>query len=87
MKSFVYKSLFIFFCIFVLFHITIGYKIRSIEKQLSNLTSKENLMLIKSKIREEMKNAVKKERYLDPIDAKLIADFVNKIQEEINLQK
>ena len=87
MKSFVYKSLFIFFCIFVLFHITIGYKIRSIEEQLSNLTSKENLMLIKSKIREEMENAVKKERYLDPIDAKLIADFVNKIQEEINLQK
>ena len=87
MKLFVYKSLFIFLCIFLLFHMTIGYQIRSLEKEIDSLASKENLEMIKSKIRDEMKDAIKKDRYLNKDDAELIGSFLDKIQQEITLQK
>ncbi len=85
MKIFVYKSLFIFICIFILFQLTVGYQIKSFEKNLDSLTSKKNIELFKNKLREEINNAVKKEQYLDANDAKLIGQFIKKIQKEINL--
>jgi len=87
MKLFVYKSLFIFLCIFLLFHLTIGYQIRSLEKEIETLASKENIEMIKAKIRDEMKDAIKKDRYLNKDDAELIGSFIDKIQQEIILQK
>jgi hypothetical protein len=87
MKIFVYKSLFIFVGIFILFQVTIGYQIKSFKKNLDTLTSKRNIELIKTKLRDEIKNAVKKEQYLDDNDAKLIGEFIKKIQKEINLSK
>jgi len=38
---------------------------------------------IKGKIRKEMKNAIQKENYLQPEDAKLINQFLKKLQSEI----
>ena len=87
MKIFVYKSLFIFVGIFILFQLTIGYQIKSFEKNLDNLTSKRNIELFKNKLRDEINNAVKKEQYLDDNDAKLIGQFIIKIQKEIKLSK
>ena len=87
MKLFVYKSLFIFICIFFLFQFTIGYQIRSFEKNLKNLTSHDNIELIKDKLRSEMANAIIKDQYLEPADAKLISNFIKKISNEINLNK
>ena len=87
MKIFVYKSLFIFVGIFILFQLTIGYQIKSFEKNLDNLTSKRNIELFKNKLRDEINNAVKKEQYLDANDAKLIGQFIIKIQKEIKLSK
>ena len=79
--------MFIFLCVFLLFHLTIGNKIRSIEKEIENLSSKENLEFIKSKLRNEMKDAIEKDRYLNQEDAALIGSFINKIQQELSLQK
>ena len=39
------------------------------------------------KIREELRRAVKKERYLSQEDAKLINNFLNKIRKELNEAK
>ena len=87
MKLFIYKSLFIFICIFFLFQFTIGYQIRSFEKNLKHLTSDDNIELIKDKLRSEMINAIDKHQYLEPSDAKLISNFIKKISNEINLNK
>ena len=38
----------------------------------------------KEKLRNELKNAVSKENYLTPEDAKLINDFLNKIKGELS---
>ena len=78
MKIFVYKSLFIFVGIFILFQLTIGAKLKQINDELENFKSKENIEILKNKLRDELANAVKKENYLKPEDAKLINEFINK---------
>jgi hypothetical protein len=84
MKIFLYKFVIILFGIFLLFEITIGSKIKFYERNFKNLYSKTNIENIKLKIREEMKSAVKSERYLNPEDSALIGQFLEKIQKEIN---
>ena len=84
MKFFVYKTLFVFVCIFILFQLTVGVKIKQLNNQLNQLKSEENIYHLKNKLRNELKNAVKKENYLSPEDAKLINDFLNKIKKELS---
>ena len=84
MKTFVYKTLFIFVCLFVLFQLTIGVKIKQLNSELEEFKSKRNIENIKNKIRDELKNAITKERYLSPEDAKLINDFINKLKKELS---
>jgi len=84
MKIFVYKTLFVFVCIFILFQLTVGVKIKQLNNQLNQLKSQENIYHLKNKLRNELKNAVKKENYLSPEDAKLINNFLNKIKKELS---
>ena len=80
MKIFVYKALFIFVCIFLLFQFTIGVKLKQLNNELTKFKSKKNIEIIKDKIRDELKNAISKENYLTPDDAKLINEFINKLK-------
>ena len=84
MKTFVYKTLFIFVCIFVLFHITVGAKLKQLNHELTKLKSRENIEIVKDKLRNELKNAVNQKNYLNPDDAKLISDFLNKLKKELS---
>ncbi len=83
MKIYIYKCLIAAAIFFVLFQITIGTAVREVEKQLYSITSKENLENAKSKVREELKNAIQKDRYLSEEDAVLISDFMKKIKSEL----
>ena len=87
MKLFIYKSLIIFFLVFLLFKLTFGSLIRNYEKKIDAYFSKGNVNQIKEKIKEEMQNAIEKENYLDPEDAKLINKFLKKLQNEIFVQE
>ncbi len=84
MKIFIYKCLTGAVIFFVLFQLTIGLAIREVEKKISSFASHENLLHTKNKIREELQNAIKKDRYLNEDDAALIKKFLNKIKSEIN---
>ena len=84
MKTFVYKTLFIFICIFLLFQLTIGIKLKQLNKELAELKSKKNIEIIKNKLRDELRNAISKENYLSPDDAKLINEFINKLKKELS---
>ena len=86
MKLFIYKSLLIFFLVFLLFQLTIGSLIKNYEKKIDHYISKYYLNHLKLKIREEMKNAVEKENYLNPEDAELINKFLEKLKKEIFVQ-
>lgn len=83
MRIFVYKSLFIFISLFVLYKITIESSIKTYEERFKSIFLKENTEFYKSKIRKEMKNAIKKDRILNESDAKLISEFIKKLNKEI----
>ena len=83
MKTFVYKSLFIFVLFFIFFQLTIGAKIKEFENRIDYIKSQENIELFKNKIRKELANANKKDKYLSDEDAKLINSFLRKIKIEL----
>ena len=84
MRIFVYKALFVFLCLFLLFQLTIGAKIRQLNYELEKFKSQENIENIKDKIRDELKNAISKENYLTQEDATLINKFINKLKKELS---
>ena len=84
MKIFLYKSFFVFFLALILFKLTIGKLITNYEKKFDLLLSEEFIMETKTKIREEMRSSIKKERILHEDDALLINKFLNKITKEIS---
>ena len=86
MKLFIYKSLLVFFLIFLLFQLTIGSVIKNYEKKMDKYFSKQHLESVKSNIREEMKKATDKENYLNQEDAELIYKFLKKLEKEIFIQ-
>jgi hypothetical protein len=86
MKLFIYKTLFVFLLIYLLFQLTIGLVVKKIKEEIYNFKSKENIELLKKKIRIELNIAIKKDKYLDENDAKLINDFLKKIKSELQNQ-
>ena len=84
MKIFIYKSLFVFFLILILFKLTIGALVNNYQEKLEEVFSKEYINKVKIKIREEVKISIEKERILSADDALLINKFINKLQKEIS---
>ena len=83
MRLFVYKSLFIFLCILITFKLTIGSLLKDVETKISQIKSKENIVLIKDKIREEIRGSLNKDQILNKEDAILLKKFLKKINSEI----
>jgi len=83
MKLFIYKIFTAFILFFILYKLTIGHTIRLVEEKINNLNSKENVEYIKDKIREEIKNGTEKEILISSDDAKLLNNFLIKIQSEL----
>lgn len=83
MKIFFYKTVLVAFVFFVAFKITIGSLINQTENKIRDLASKENVELVKSKIRKEIQNAIEKEDYINDQDAILIKNFIKKINSEL----
>jgi hypothetical protein len=84
MKFFIYKSLFVCLLIFIMFHLTFGYTIKSYENQLMNNFSEDKIQFVAKKIREELKDINQKDKILYPEDAELLGTFLKKILSEIN---
>ena len=84
MKQFIYKMVIVALAIILVFEFTIGKKISQFGGKVDAISSKEGRKETVNKLREEIKKAVKKERYLSKEDAKLINEFILKIQKELN---
>ncbi len=83
MKQFIYKTLIAVVAIVLVYELTIAKQIKEFTSQSEVLMTKEGRKDGVNKIREELKKAVKKERYLSKEDAKLINQFIQKIKREI----
>ena len=83
MKIFVYKSLLIFLFIFITFHLTFNYALRSIERKIDTIGSKENIEIFQNEIREQIKESIQKDKILNKEDAILLRKFLEKVRSEI----
>lgn len=54
------------------------------KQEIENTISKENVELLKSKIKEEMSKALKKDKIIKKEDANLINKFLDKIIADLN---
>ena len=84
MRQFIYKMVVAALAIILVFEFTIGKKISQFGGKVDAVSSKEGRKETVNKLREEIKKAVKKERYLSKEDAELINEFILKIQKELN---
>lgn len=84
MRIFFYKFIIIIVGIFILYQLTIGYTIKKIQQKFYSINVKEQSEFIKDKLREEIKNTLKKDEILTKEDAILIKKFYLKILSEIN---
>tara|TARA_B100001057_G_scaffold304099_1_gene304276 strand:- start:64 stop:330 length:267 start_codon:yes stop_codon:yes gene_type:complete len=83
MKQFIYKTIVVIIAIVVIYEFTISKQIKQITDQSEIILSKEGRKEAVEKLREEIKKAVKKDRYLSKEDAKLINKFIKKITIEL----
>ena len=84
MRQFIYKMIVAVLAIILVYEFTIGKQINQFQGKFDTISSKEGRKETINKLREEIKRAIKKERYLSKEDAKLISEFLNKIQKELN---
>ena len=84
MRQFIYKIVLVVLSIILIYEFTICKQISQFAGKVDAITSKEGRKDTVNKLREEIKRAVKKERYLSKEDAKLINEFILKIQKELN---
>ena len=83
MKQFIYKTIIAVIAIVLVYELTIAKQIKEFTSQSEILLTKEGRKDGVDKIREELKKAIKKERYLSREDANLINQFIQKIRGEL----
>jgi hypothetical protein len=84
MRIFFYKFIIILIGLFILYQLTIGYTIKKFEQKFYSINIKEQSEFIKNKLREEIKDTLKKDRILEKEDAILLKKFYLKVLSEIN---
>ncbi len=83
MKQFIYKTIVAIIAVVLVYELTIAKQIKKFTSQSEVILTKEGRKDGVEKIREELKKAIKKERYLSKDDAKLISQFIKKIRSEL----
>lgn len=84
MRIFVYKLLITISLIFVLYHATLGFTIKSIKSEIYTTFEKEKIIFLRNKIKDELKSSLKKDKILNDEDATLIRNIIKKLSKEIN---
>ena len=84
MKQFIYKIVIFVVATILIYEFTIGKQINRYTDKLNTISSKEGRKESVTKLREEIKKGIKKERYLSKEDAQLINLFLKKIKKELS---
>ena len=87
MKIFIYKLLISLVAFYVFFELTVGSRIDKIENLVNSLRDDNQRIIMKEKLKDEMRKAIKKENYLTDDERYLILNFIKKIKDELSLDK
>ena len=84
MKQFIYKTIIAIIAIVLVYELTIAKQIKQFSSQTDMILSKEGRKDSVEKLREEIKKALKKDRYLSKEDAKFLNKIVIELKESEN---
>ena len=87
MKIFIYKLIISLFAVYVLFEFTIGSRIDYFKDSINSLKDNYQRILIKEKIKNELRKAINKENYFTEEERFLISSFIKKIKIELELDQ
>ena len=85
MKIFIYKLLISVLAFYVLFEFTIGSRIDYFKDSINSLKNNDQRIIIKEKLKDELRKAIKKENYLTEDERFLISSFIKKLQKELSI--
>ena len=83
MKQFIYKVIVSVIAIVLIYEFTLGKLIKKYSDKLNYISTKDGRKELVISLREEIKKGVNKERYLSKEDARLLNQFIQKIQKEL----
>jgi len=87
MKIFFYKSILVFVLFILATHFSFGLISKQLKNHYLDLSSKDSVEKIKNKIRDELKNGIKKDIFINSEDAKLINKTIKRIKEDLEKNK
>jgi hypothetical protein len=87
MRQFIYKVLVVIIGFVLVYEFTIGKQVALFKDRADMLISKEGRRDGVNKLRNEVKKAINKERYLSREDAILLNQFIDKIKKELEEAK
>ena len=87
MKIFIYKLLISLVAFYVFFELTVGSRIDKIENLVSSLKDDNQRIIMKEKLKDELRKAIKKENYFTDDERYLISNFITKIKKELSIDK
>ena len=87
MKIFLYKLLISLVAFYIFFELTIGSRVDYFENLVNSFRDDNQRIIMKEKLKDEMRKAIKKENYLTDDERYLILNFIKKIKDELSLDK
>ena len=85
MKLFIYKLLVGLVFLYIFFEVTIGSRIDYFTYKINMFSDHQSRLILKNKLKDEMKKGIDKENYFTEEERILISNFINKIKKELSL--
>ena len=83
MRQFILKTFIIFIAVYILFQITLGYRINEVASKIKSIANQQQRIEIKNKILNEMKKGTEKEYIFSDEERVILSNFINKILNEL----
>ena len=83
MRQFILKTFIIFVAVYILFQITLGYRINEFSSKIKSIANQQQRIEIKNKILNEMKKGTEKEYFFSDEERVILSKFINKILNEL----
>ena len=83
MRQFILKTVVIVIAVYILFQITLGYRINEVSSKIKSIANQQQRIEIKEKILNEMKKGTEKEYIFSDEERVIISKFINKILNEL----
>ena len=85
MKVFLVKSIIVVVFVFILFQVTVGSQINKLKNSIAIMSNKEQRVIYKDKLKDEMRKGIEKDNYFSEEERILISRFLKKILTELEL--